>query len=75
MTFDDDFVRIHLIDCRLDVSCISLGFEWPPPEKFTILFSGRERTVMRQSMSFITDEQRASLKSICRGAEYREIVH
>ena len=69
MTFDDDFVRIGMVNATLK----SLGLEWPPPPFIEINNHGElsNLLVKRVRMSEITDEQRAKMTRVSRGAEYR----
>lgn len=66
MTFDDDMVTINFTNGPVRQTCIALGLEWPPPE-FIIIFGF---TFKRLRLSSISDEQRASMTNVCRGAEY-----
>jgi hypothetical protein len=79
MTYDDDFVRVHLSIGTPNLTCKAVGLEWPPPER--ICLDGkllREATeddppdavLIRDRLSVITDEQRASMTNVARGAEY-----
>ncbi len=69
MTFDDDFCRLHLDSGSVDMACATLGFEWPPPERFD-LNGLAGQTLVRVSMSKITDAQRAQMTHVARGAQY-----
>jgi len=70
MTFDDDFVRIPFADGReLNIPCRSLKMDWPPPKRLNLFGTEFERV----SMSQLTDEDRAGMDHVCRGAVYREI--
>jgi hypothetical protein len=66
MTFDDDYMRFVFEHGRKDVSCKAAGVSWPPPETVEVL--GFRMRLRRRSE--ITDEQRAGLTRVCRGAEY-----
>lgn len=68
MTFDDDFVLVGAIRATLK----SLGLEWPPPPFMRINnhVDLPDFFVKRLRMSEITDEQRATMTHVCRGAEY-----
>ena len=68
MTYDDDFIRIGLVVTRL----VDLGIEWPPPPFIQVNNHGeRPNLFFRQvSMSEITDEQRAQMSNVARGAQY-----
>lgn len=68
MTFDDDFVRIHLQGgIERNWACKQLGLEWPPPQ--LLIIAGH--LYNRERYSKLTDEQREQLSGIIRGAEYR----
>ncbi len=71
MTFDDDYLCIETPVRRVNVSCQSLGIEWPPPER--IEFNDAPYT--RVSYSAITDEQRQGMTHVCRGALYQPVLH
>lgn len=83
-TFDDDFIRFDLSDGTTpNVPLVALGLEWPPPERLYMdSETVREATdqdapweVMRQvRRSQITDELRAGMTHVCRGAEYEHEV-
>lgn len=68
MTFDDDFMRCGLMDAPLK----QLGLEWPPPAFLHIRNHGElpDLYLRRVSYSEITDEQRARMTHVCRGAQY-----
>lgn len=66
MTFDDDFLRVHFQTGVRTVTCKSIGVEWPPPDKLDIL--GFPFELVRRSE--ITDEERAEMTHVMRGAEY-----
>jgi hypothetical protein len=67
MTYDDDFVRLPtLVAGDVNIPLVTLGLEWPPPEEVT--FSGLLYKQIR--CSEITDEQRAEMTHVVRGAEY-----
>lgn len=66
MTFDDDHVRLQFPFGPRDMTCKRLGCEWPPPQFIligSIMFN-------RIRYSGITDEQRAEMTNVVRGAEY-----
>lgn len=68
MTFDDDFIVVEFdTGIKRRVTCKSAGIEWPPPERFD--FQGG--TLERVSFSKITDEDRAEMTHVCRGALYK----
>jgi hypothetical protein len=66
MTFDDDLVQLEFDGGIKRIPCARLGLEWPPPEH--IEFMGIPMT--RDSMSSISDEDRADMDHVCRGARY-----
>jgi hypothetical protein len=66
MTFDDDFLVILTESGVRRLTCRSLAIEWPPPETINIL----SFIYRRQRMSEISDEARAQMTHVCRGAEY-----
>lgn len=70
VTFDDDFIRIGMITPTLK----SLGLTWPPPQFIKINNHGElpNRLFKRVRCSDITDEQRAQMTHVARGAEYQE---
>lgn len=65
MTFEDDVIRAggYYYGCRDN------GIEWPPPQQVMLDGVLWERV----SMSTITDEQRANLTHVFRGAEYHPV--
>lgn len=73
MTFDDDFILIHFkaVGPRR-LLCKSAGIDWPPPEKITELGGQNfeDDPLVRVSMSRISDEDRAAMPCVMRGAEY-----
>lgn len=68
-TFPDDYVRIAPAGTTegLTIRFVDAGIEWPPPETFEFMFD----TVYLVSASRLTDEQRAGLTGVARGALYR----
>ena len=72
MTFDDDIVSLNWSQGLVEKKfrCIDLGLEWPPPENIRFGVS----TFTRKRYSLITDEQRAKMTHVVRGAEYFEDV-
>jgi hypothetical protein len=66
MTYDDDFLQLEFAGGTRRVACRTLGVDWPPPERITVM--GFE--MVRDSFSQITDEQRAGLTMLMRGARY-----
>lgn len=69
MTFDDDLMVLNFGTEKRMVNCKRNGIEWPPPERF--IFAGTE--FKRVRMSTLTDEQRAGMTHVFRGAEYRTV--
>lgn len=69
-TFDDDFVRLNLATGLVNVPLKKLGLEWPPPDRIVDLLGSPLDPMVRVRMSVITDEQRASMTHVARGAEY-----
>lgn len=71
MTFEDDYVHLNFVTGTFDLPLSALGLEWPPPERITELAGVEmERPLVRIRMSEITDEQRAGMTHVARGAEY-----
>jgi len=74
MTFEDDFLIFVLPSGgKKRLRCSELGIQWPPPG--TIRIRGFEPPFTDidfklLTMSTITDEQRASMTHVCRGAQY-----
>ena len=66
MTFDDDFVLVNFTGGKKRLRCTDLSIDWPPPEILDI--GGFKFT--RERYSQITDEERATMSHVCRGAEY-----
>lgn len=66
MTHDDDFVVLQFDHGIIRQPCRALGLKWPPPETIEV-FGIR---MQRNRFSQITDEQRATMTHVCRGAEY-----
>ncbi len=65
MTFDDDYVQIG--DPPLArYFCKANGIEWPPPKKIETAHG----VYVQVSLSQITDEQRAGMTHVARGALY-----
>lgn len=69
MTFDDDFVRIGMVNATLK----SLGLEWPPPPFIEVNNHGELPNLLlkRTRLSELTDDERAGMTHVARGAEYR----
>lgn len=66
MTFDNDIMQFEMLDGPRRVYCKTLGVEWPPPARYTLL--GFE--FVRVSLSSLTDAQRADTPHVMRGARY-----
>ena len=78
-TFDDDMVRLNLTVGSKTMTCKALGLKWPPPMRIYLDKDRfREATdedrstfvLYRVSISQITDEKRAEMSHVIRGAEY-----
>jgi len=79
-TFPDDFVRLNLTIGTQHVRLVKVGLDWPPPERLFLGPAGElrvarpsdplENVLVRTSMSTISDEQRAGMRHVARGAEY-----
>lgn len=68
MTFDDDFVQVEIPGQQLKrFGCASNGIDWPPPETMPYF---NDVLLVRQSMSSITDTERADMTHVARGALY-----
>jgi hypothetical protein len=70
MTFDDDFVRLQLIAGTRDTFCKTLGMDWPPPERIRV--NGEDLVLV--SYSLITDDERAGMTHVARGALYKQAI-
>lgn len=69
MTFDDDFIQLLVEGVGVvRFPCAPAGIDWPPPPN--IVFNDRMYKLVRHSA--ITDEQRAEMTHVARGAEYVE---
>jgi hypothetical protein len=66
MTYDDDFCRIQFLSGTKDLTCKSLGIDWPPPP--IIRLHGFE--YMRRSYSYISDKDRGEMTHVVRGSLY-----
>lgn len=66
MTFDDDYMHLVFDHGVKNVTCKSVGIEWPPPPMLDV----GGFIMVRNRYSSITDEQREGMTHICRGAEY-----
>lgn len=78
-TFDDDYIQLELTVGTRRLPCVAVGLTWPPPEKLWIDKLGLRianqddppsEVLVRKSMSIITDEQRAEMDNVARGALY-----
>lgn len=66
MTFDDDFLQLVLNGRVKRVTCKQAGVSWPPPERISA-----GSIVMRQvRRSQLSDDERAVMTHVRRGAEY-----
>ena len=70
MTFDDDFVQLTLGGGIRRFMCKDLGVSWPPPEFIAVESVAVMITFKRLRFSALTDEERAEMTNVCRGAEY-----
>lgn len=73
MTFEDDFLLFQLPAGPRRLLCVDMGIAWPPP--LTIRLRGfeppyRDIDFRLLTMSTMTDQERANLSTICRGAQY-----
>ncbi len=69
MTFDDDFIQLVVDGVGVvRFPCAPAGIDWPPPPN--IVFNDVMYRQVRRSA--ITDEQRAEMTHVARGAEYVE---
>jgi hypothetical protein len=69
MTFDNDMIKIETLSGPRYYKVKDVGLEWPPPEKIDFLGFPFQRV----SISLLTDEQRANLSFVLRGAHYEPI--
>lgn len=69
MTFDDDFVQLEGPHATIHMACKQLGLDWPPPHMIKALGG----VYNRDSYSKITDEQRAGMTHVARGAVYLKV--
>ena len=66
MTFDDDMLQLEFDGGTRNITCKNAGIEWPPPNELYIYgFNMRLR-----QRSGLTDEQRANMTNVLRGARY-----
>ena len=66
MTFDDDMLQLEFDGGTRNITCKKAGVEWPPPDQLYIYgFNMRLK-----QLSSLTDEQRAGMTNILRGARY-----
>lgn len=80
-TLKNDFIRLHLLASGVvNIKCLALGIEWPPPERLYIskdeaLLSpekggnNNQNILFRKNMSQLTDEETDN-PYIARGAKY-----
>lgn len=69
----DDFVRLCGDFGAVNLSCESLGLDWPPPPYLTIESpKGQARCFVLESHSQLTDEQTQAMTHVARGALYNE---
>ncbi len=68
MTFDDDFIQLQTESGPRRFACKENGIEWPPPP--IVSFLGFNWYLVGHSE--ITDEQRAGMTRVCRGAAYSD---
>lgn len=73
MTFDDDFLIFQMPTGPRRVLLSALGLHWPPPT--TLRLRGFEPPYSDidfrlLTMSTITDQERANMTHVCRGAQY-----
>lgn len=66
MTFDDDHLVLEFDGGTKRVLLKKIGIDWPPPERINVM--GFDMVQTRRSQ--LTDEQRAEMTHVCRGAEY-----
>lgn len=71
MTFDDDYVRLLTPFGHKTIPLLQLGLQWPPPEEISV----HGASFKRLRLSQITDDQRAELTRVARGAEYQLVQH
>jgi hypothetical protein len=69
-TFDDDFIQLRTESGIRRYKLAPLGLTWPPPEMIDI--GGFKFRLLGHSQ--ITDEERATMTHVCRGAEYEVVV-
>lgn len=79
-TFNDDYIQLELATGTRRLACTTVGLTWPPPEKLWLDEHGlrianaddnEAEVLVRTSMSIITDEERAGMDRIMRGALYQ----
>lgn len=78
-TFSDDFIQLELEVGTRRIPLDVVGLTWPPPERLWLDGGGLrianndddpDGILVRKSMSIITDEQRAEMTNVMRGALY-----
>lgn len=66
MTFDDDFIQLQTESGPRRIWLKTINAKWPPQPVIDLCGFRFKRT----RMSEITDEERAGMSHVCRGAEY-----
>jgi hypothetical protein len=67
MTFDDDHIVLESAAGFQRTTLKAQGLTWPPPERI----ANAAGVWVRQSYSTITDEERAAMSHVARGALYQ----
>jgi len=76
MTYEDDYCQFDFGELGIKrITCKDVGVDWPPPTCISVqIMDGKKlmRTIDFECInhSQITDEQRAGMTHVCRGAEY-----
>jgi hypothetical protein len=81
MTFDDDYIQYAVDGNVRRHPCKLVRLDWPPAETLNMRFltwDGNDAhditySLKRLRFSSITDDERAQMTHVCRGAEY-EVV-
>lgn len=84
MTYDDDYIQLETAEGTRRWFCRKVGLTWPPPEHLwfdevglriansdDVEGENQQCLLVRESMSIVSDEQRAELDDVRRGALYR----
>lgn len=85
MTYDDDFIQLHMeFFGQPRIMLNNVGLSWPPPE---LLYMDADQGLReaakddekkfifeRIRFSQITDEQREGMTNVARGAEYKYLT-